>query len=60
MTMAKTIKSGYRYRLRFDIVPNYGLVLPLNKQFQKQLEDLRAMRELAMSVRGSNTGISRA
>jgi hypothetical protein len=58
--MVEAIKSDYKYRLRLDIVPNYGLVLPLNKQLQKQLEDLRAMRETAMSVRGSNTGISRA
>ncbi|MCK5576880.1 MAG: hypothetical protein KAI14_01050 [Dehalococcoidales bacterium] len=58
--MVVAIKSDHKYRLRLDIVTNYGLVLPPKQQLQKQLEDLRAMREMAMSVRGSNTGISRA
>jgi len=44
--MTRAIESKDKHRVPAQAVPNYGLVYPLDKSLQKQLEDLNAMRRL--------------
>jgi hypothetical protein len=44
--MTGAIESKDKHWVPAQAVPNYGLVYPINKSLQKQLEDLNAMRML--------------
>ena len=44
--MKKGIKSDGEYKIRVQVVPNYGLVYLPDKGLQKQLDDLNEMKRL--------------
>jgi hypothetical protein len=44
--MTGAIESKDKNRVLAQEIPNYGLVYPINRSLQKQLEDLNAMRML--------------
>ena len=44
--MKKDIKSDFKYKVKVQVVPNYGLVCLPDKGLQKQLDDLNEMKRL--------------
>ena len=54
--MLEASASNDKYGMRLEIAPGCSLLLPPHKQLQKQLEDLKAMREVAISVRRKSAG----
>ena len=45
------VKPVLAYRVQVEVIPNYGLVYKVDEALQKQLEDLKAMRELRQTYR---------
>ncbi len=45
------VKPVLAYRVQVEAIPNYGLVYKIDEALQKQLEDLKAMRELSQTYR---------
>lgn len=43
------VKPILEHRLQIEVIPNYGLVYKVDKAFEKQLEDLKAMRGLGQT-----------
>ena len=52
--MADAIKQSYRYNVKVQVVPNYGLVYLLDRGLQKQLDDLNEMKAIRMLKRDKN------
>ena len=48
MTIA--IKHKDKHRVPVQVIPNYGLVYQLDKDLQKQIEDLNAMKGLNQDI----------
>ncbi len=42
--MVKTGKPGYKHKGKVQFIPNYGLVYILDRELQKQLDDLNEMK----------------
>ncbi len=45
------VKPVLEHRVQVEVIPNYGLVYKVDEVLQKQLEDLKAMRELSQTYR---------
>jgi hypothetical protein len=50
MAIVKPVLA-YRVQVEAEVIPNYGLVYKVDETLQKQLEDLKAMRELSQTYR---------
>ena len=48
--MIKAIEAKDKHRVPVQVVPNYGLVYQLDKDLQKQIEDLNAMKGLNQDI----------
>ena len=48
--MKKDIKSDFKYKVKVQVVPNYGLVCLPDKGLQKQLDDLNEMKRLNHNI----------
>ena len=44
--MARMSKSGNKHKEKFRFIPNYGLVHVLDRELQKQLDDLNEMKAM--------------
>jgi hypothetical protein len=44
--MKKDIKSDGKYKVKVQVVPNYGLVYLPDRGVQKQLDDLNEMKRM--------------
>jgi len=44
--MKKDIKPDGKYKVKVQVVPNYGLVFLPDKRLQKQLDDLNEMKRM--------------
>ena len=44
--MKKDIKPDVKYKVKVQVVPNYGLLCLPDKELQKQLDDLNGMKRI--------------
>jgi len=49
--MAGAIRQYYKYKVQVQVVPNYGLVYLLDRDLQKQLDDLNEMKSLNPGIK---------
>ncbi len=49
--MAKTDKPEREYKEEVSVVPNFGFVRVLDRELQKQLDDLNEMKKLNLDIK---------